>query len=245
MITDKVLIIAPYTYQINSGGPSGFIAHNLLDKPHDCFELSHELFEKIQNNRTLLDRLKIKPKKILSSLLKKRDYFQDKYYFHAINAHLYKNLYFHDVKSFYQFQDFISPRQTIILQSHSPELPSEEYRSYKPNDPSGYLLWKQAEEAAFKRADIIIFPHPGCIPLYENLLCKEHDIRFILSGAKSIYNESPINTEIIKSDKINLMYIGRRNAIKGFDIVLNAYRHARENRDDLNLIIVGNGEKIQ
>ena len=33
MISDKVLILFPYEININNGGPSGFLAHNLLDKP--------------------------------------------------------------------------------------------------------------------------------------------------------------------------------------------------------------------
>ena len=40
------------------------------------------------------------------------------------------------------------------------------------------------------------------------------------------------------------MYIGRRNKIKGFDIVLETFRKAREKRKDINLVIIGNGEKI-
>ena len=35
MISDKVLILFPYEININNGGPSGFLAHNLLDKPRD------------------------------------------------------------------------------------------------------------------------------------------------------------------------------------------------------------------
>ena len=41
------------------------------------------------------------------------------------------------------------------------------------------------------------------------------------------------------------MYIGRRNKIKGFDIVLETFRKVREKRKDINLIIIGNGEKIE
>ena len=41
------------------------------------------------------------------------------------------------------------------------------------------------------------------------------------------------------------MYIGRRNKIKGFDIVIEAFRKAREKRKDINLVIIGNGEKIE
>ena len=45
MISDKVLILFPYEININNGGPSGFLAHNLLDKPRDCFVLSQDIIK--------------------------------------------------------------------------------------------------------------------------------------------------------------------------------------------------------
>ncbi len=47
MIEDKVLILFPYEININNGGPSGFLAHNLLDKPRDCFVLSQDIIKLI------------------------------------------------------------------------------------------------------------------------------------------------------------------------------------------------------
>lgn len=244
MITDKILIIAPYPYQINSGGPSGFIAHNLVDKPRDCFELSHDLFQAHQAGRSWGNRLTTKIGKTVAGWRQQREDFLNRHYFHSINAHRYRYLYFHDTLYFPRYQTLISPQQVVILQSHSPELPSEEYRFHNPADTEGYRLRRKAEQAAFARADIIVFPHPGCVPLYESLLPANSDIRFILSGAKNTYDETPIDTSALQDDKINLMYIGRRNAVKGFDIVLDAYRRARRQRDDLHLILVGHGEPI-
>ena len=43
MIKDKVFIFAPYSYSINNGGYSGFIAHNLIDKPRDNFLISGDV----------------------------------------------------------------------------------------------------------------------------------------------------------------------------------------------------------
>lgn len=104
---------------------------------------------------------------------------------------------------------------------------------------------KKAEKNAFERADIVVFPNEGCVPLYKEVITANNDIKFILSGAQKGYSKGDIPSEnIIKSDKINLMYIGRRNEIKGFDIVLNTYREVYQQRKDLNLIIIGKGEKI-
>lgn len=45
MIKDKVFIFAPYSYSINNGGYSGFIAHNLIDKPRDNFLISGDVLD--------------------------------------------------------------------------------------------------------------------------------------------------------------------------------------------------------
>ena len=43
MVSNRILILFPYEININNGGPSGFLAHNLLDKPRDCFVLSQDI----------------------------------------------------------------------------------------------------------------------------------------------------------------------------------------------------------
>lgn len=50
--------------------------------------------------------------------------------------------------------------------------------------------------------------------------------------------------KLIDNSKINLMFIGRRNKIKGFDILINTFNEISQYRDDLNLILIGSGEKV-
>ena len=95
MITDKVLIFAPHPYNINNGGPSGFIAHNLVDKPRDYFVLSEELFSKQKDKETLWSKLIFKIKKKFYSIIKKKNKFIYSDYFIKINAKNYKYIYFH------------------------------------------------------------------------------------------------------------------------------------------------------
>lgn len=234
MITDKILIFAPYEYNINGGGPSGFIAHNLVDKPRDFFLLSHDFFED-----SLLDRINIK----IKYLIDRYQYLS--YHYKKIKGGNYKYVYFHDYLSFEHCRRYIPNNQVVILQSHSPELPSEEYRADFPNDIAQIKFVEQAQKRAFERADIVVFPNEGCVPIYESILQKTSDIKFILSGAKKGLHSEALQHEALRDDKINLMYIGRRNAIKGFDIVLDAYRKIYQQRKDINLIVVGKGEPIQ
>ena len=92
---------------------------------------------------------------------------------------------------------------------------------------------------------MVVFPNEGCVSIYETLITDKSKIKYILSGAKKNYNNGEQNNYKLPEDKINLMYIGRRNKIKGFDIVLETFRKVREKRKDINLIIIGNGEKIE
>lgn len=242
MITDKVLIFAPHPYNINNGGPSGFIAHNLVDKPRDYFVLSEELFSKQKDKEKLWSKLIFKIKKKFYSIIKKKNKFIYSNYFIKINAKNYKYIYFHECLFFEYCKELISDEQIVILQSHSPQFPSIEFIEAFPNDKEGFLTRKAAEKNAFKRANFIVFPNEECIPIYKDLLPVDSDIHYILSGAKSNYNKTEKYN--LEHNKINLLYLGRRNEIKGFDLILESFRKAREKNKNLQLYIVGKGEKI-
>lgn len=235
MITDKILIFAPYQYDINAGGPCGFIAHNLVNKPDDFFVLSHKNF-----SNSFFEKVE---RKIVSKINK---YEYAAFYYNKLKAYKYKFVYFHDCISLQNCLKWIPKNQIVILQSHCPELPSQEHQSAFPEQTEYINFLKKAEKNAFERADILVFPNEDCVPLYKEIIAPHNEIKLILSGAQQGYSKGDIPSEnIIKKDKINLMYIGRRNEIKGFDIVLNTYREVYQQRKDLNLIIIGKGEKIE
>ena len=252
MIKDKVFIFAPYSYSINNGGYSGFIAHNLIDKPRDNFLISGDVLDFNKKNfiKKIIHSI---GKRIYTLQGKRRSDFAENYYFKKVKAKNYKFLFFHEVYSLYQCRNLISDDQVVILQSHAPELPSEEYlKIYEaPSEEilNNYEIVKAAEKYSFQRANIVVLPTPGCVDIYAKLLNPISKIKFILSGAKSkngyknLEKKEEIN-HIVDQDKINLMYIGRRNSIKGFDIVLDSFRKVRKIRKDINLILVGSGDKI-
>lgn len=233
MITDNILIFAPFKYDINGGGPSGFIAHNLVNKPNDFFTLSHPNF-----SNSFWERLQRK----IFFTINKYEYIS--FYYRILKAQKYKFVYFHDCISLQHCLKWIPKNQIVILQSHSPELPSQEYQSSFPKQIEFINFMKNAEKNTFERANIVVFPNEGCVPLYEKVITPNNEIKFILSGAKKGISKSNIQHEALREDKINLMYIGRRNSIKGFDIVLDTYKEIYQQRKDVNLIIVGNGKPI-
>ncbi|WP_461789885.1 glycosyltransferase [Pedobacter sp.] len=227
MTTDKILIYTPFPYDINKGGPPGFIAHNLVDVKSNYFILSNHLIPK----SSFLNKVKYK---IFEHVFNETDSYFDK-----IKANRYKYLYFHDCLSFYSCRKKIKSSQIVIFQSHSPELPSEEVKSFGDND--FYELVKKAEIEAFDRADILVFPNSGAEKIYETVKRTQSETKYILSGAKSV---SDIRRYPLDKEKINVLYIGRRNQVKGFDMLLNQFSKVSEFRKNINLIIVGNGEKI-
>lgn len=232
MIADKILIFYPYEININLGGPSGFIAHNLLNKPRECFVLPQDLI----NN----ERLSIFLKRYLFNKIDKTKHIS-RFIFKETKAKNYKYIFFHDCETLEHCRDLISNDQIVILQSHSPELPSEEVLA-KGCDESFVNFVAKAEKNSFDRADIIVFPNENCVPLYEQLTFDKSKLKYILSGAKE---PKDLRKYPIDHSKINLLYIGRRNDIKGFDIVLNSFNGALKYRDDLNLILIGGGNKIE
>jgi glycosyltransferase involved in cell wall biosynthesis len=232
MITNKILIFYTQPINLNLGGPSGFLAQNLIDKDKSFYIFPFQLF----SEKKLLTFLKLYLKKRFN-----KKYNMPAFIFNEINAHRYKYIFFHDCETFEYCKHLISPNQTVILQSHSPELPSTEAKA--SNLPTEFVKFlERAEKNSFERADIIIFPNEDCVPLYESLNFDKNKIQYILSGGKT---DSQLKKYPLEKDKINLLYIGRRNKIKGFDIVLESFKKAQKKRKDINLIIVGNGEQIK
>lgn len=231
MIKDKILIFFPYAVNVNAGGPSGFIAHNLLDKPRHDFLLAYDLLN-YNKFTTILKRR-------ISDKFFKRNFTQ--FLFDQVKAKDYKYIYFHDCETFEHCRELISYKQVVIIQSHSPELPSEEAIA-NGVDKHYSMFLEKAEKNAFQRADIIVFPNEECVQLYSSLTFDENKIKYILSGAQS---QKDLRAYPLDNSKINLLYIGRRNNIKGFDRVMEAFQQASSIRNDINLILIGAGSKVE
>jgi hypothetical protein len=227
MKTDRVLIFAPYELNKNLGGPSGYLAHNLLNKPRDYFCLINDVFPLKFRHRYSFER-------IFRKLIQNSTVNEASQIFSSIDASSYKYIYFHDCITLYKCIKLISPSQVVILQSHSPLLPSEEYLSAHHNLEM-YNYFKEAEVASFQRADLLVFPTKGASEIYNNLIYDTSKLRYILSGAST---ESTISYYPLDSSKINFLFIGRRNQIKGFDFLMKIFNSKRI-RDDVNLILLG------
>lgn len=240
MIEDKVLIFYSFVPNINSGGPDGFVAHNLCGSVGANYILLSEL-EQVYNN--LFDRIVNKVKLQFTKV--RNGTFKELFNYCAFlflykKCFNYKFVYFHSCIELFACKEFLSEEQVVILQSHSPQLPSEELKDggFSIED---VLLMEKIEKFAFNRANYVIFPNEFCIPLYEKIINRNNHIKYLLSGSKKITNVVQLPLD---NSKTNLLYIGRRNCIKGFDIVLEQFKRAYEINKNIRLILIGKGDTI-
>ncbi|PNP98971.1 glycosyltransferase [Moraxella sp. RCAD0137] len=242
---DKVLVFFPRSVNINAGGPAGFLAHNLADKPKDDFVLSSDFLQPMSFIKKTPYRIKRFFNKLQNgNQVDHKAYFQAREHFFHVKANTYKYIYFHEDVDYFRVKDLISDNQCVIFQPHCPQKHSEEYKEYSPNDVTMHHYIQQAEKAVFERADIVVLPNADCLPIYQDLYTSRNKFYFILSGAKSSYNNQSQTKFDLPQNQINLMYIGRRNHVKGFDIVINSFRRARHHRKDIHLYVIGHGDLI-
>lgn len=238
MIKDKVLIFCDYPIKDNEGGPIGYFNKCIYNNVPDNVLLLNELLYE-HKYVSLKKKIDI-TKDVIFRRFKKQKYFDMSLAnkFIKSNASNYKFLYFHSIYDLADVLHLIKDTQTIILQSHSPELPSIERRN---NCMIDYREVAQLEKIVFKRANYLIFPNKDCVCIYRELIKDESKIKYLITGIKPITNlvKFPID-----DNKINILYIGRRNEVKGFKFLIENFRKAVKKRNDLRLFIAGNGEKL-
>ncbi|MEO8614563.1 MAG: glycosyltransferase [Luteolibacter sp.] len=239
------LIFSNYPLNPRDGGPSGFLAQNLLgststlyylmgpDLPQPSGSMIANLKRKIIRKSTIY-----KPKTRLPISPGFKGWLDhSRYRFIVEHAANYRMIWFHDVWSLYACADLIGDNQLVVLQPHTPELPSSEVQANL--QPEGDIEWsKSAEKSAFARANIIVLPNKQVIPIFESLLCKENQIRFLTSGAKV---DVPRFKVPLDPDFIYYLFVGRRNEIKGFETLIRAFKRAYATNPKLRLLLLGRG----
>ncbi|QTD37556.1 glycosyltransferase [Polaribacter batillariae] len=234
MIKDKILMVSDYPFVKNEGGPRGYFNKCIVDNVPDNIHLINNVIpKKISIKKKLLIRLD----KIIS-ILKNRKYRNKNLANKFIKVKKYKFLYFHDMYSFYDVIHLIQKNQIVIFQSHSPETPSEEEYKLGARGKTYEKILK-IEKGVFERTNYLILPNEKCKVIYQKILKAQHKIAYLTTGIKPITNLVKIP---LKDDKINIFYIGRRNEIKGFPLLIKNFEEVLKVRNDLRLFIAGSGE---
>ena len=144
----------------------------------------------------------------------------------------------------------------VALTSHTPEAPSLE--NYNIILSMGYSkekaqklkkLWQNVEEKAFCMSNILIFPsieamepYFDTIPKFKDWI-KNKDIRFFQTGAKSLKTaktEKSLKEQFcVKKNKNIVVYIGRHEEVKGYNIFVRAGQRMLLKRQDLTFLVGG------
>jgi glycosyltransferase involved in cell wall biosynthesis len=242
------LVFSSYNLRLTDGGPSGFLAQNVVGDPGQYFELPKAIAQRPlsplsnltasvlktpERTARLLGFRQVTP--LASELIHARRIFSDLF------AHRYPLIWFHDVMRLVGCADLLGPHQRVILQSHSPQLPSEELRDMRGH-PTDVEWLKTAERSAFDRADVVVVPNEFVLPIYDSVTPAGKPIQCVLSGCRQL----SVRTRIpLDPDYVYFCYIGRRSAIKGFDLVLDAFKLAHAKNNNLRLVVVGEGEALR
>lgn len=233
----KVFIFNFYNCNTTDGGPSGFLAQNVLGYSSVYYDVNpvfpdHQLF------RDHLRKRFIKPP---VHRLYYDWYIRCEKIYKSYHVSRYPIVYFHDVFSLACCIHLIPAHQIVILQSHCPELPHNELHELS-HVTDGMVSWAtQAEKMAFARADDLVFPNEGAVEIYSSLISHHSRIHFLATGAMPV---GTLQRFPLDSDLTYLLFVGRRNYIKGFDIILEAFKSCREYRRDVRLVIVGKGTPV-
>jgi glycosyltransferase involved in cell wall biosynthesis len=233
----------------NDGGPAGFLAQNLLGHESEYYHLGQchgepprsgwQRFRQgyLHYDKTqTLKKMGTQPGSHFGPWM-----LSARHTFLRENARGYPWIWFHDIWGMAACIDLIRPDQKIILQSHCPELPSEEATGLGI-EPSEVKMIQAAEGRVFARADVYVFPNAGAQGIYTSLLNPEARIEYLLSGSHKLTARHSLPLD---PKHIFYLYIGRRNAVKGFDIIIEAFKQAYQKDSTLRLLLVGGGEPVQ
>lgn len=229
------------------GGPAGFIEQNIQGSKSPFYELSdsNDPYDISRWQRVMLRIPIVRDRQIkriglahdsryISRLLSARNKFI------SVGAKDYPWIWFHDAVRLAACRDLIPPSQKVILQSHSPQLPSEELE--ESGGSKADVAWvRWAEKFAFERANVCVFPNEYALPIYESLITPNNRIEYVLSGSRQMV---PRYTLPLDPQNLYFLYIGRRNSIKGFDLMLDAFKLAYAQDANIRLLVVGGGEPI-
>lgn len=246
--TTKTVIFDNYPCNPRDGGPSGFIAQNLKGKNSDLFELASN---RKKDSTSISQNFIQKIKKIfytITTIVNNKAPLRHPRWYHwmksSINMYLNANLnkietiYFHDIFSLYFCLPLLKRDQLVILQPHMPELPHEEVSALE-NISTEEIEWvKKITPIVFRRTNVLIFPNIGAKVIYNEFISNAHRTLFCQSGGSPFPKSAriPLSTQFIY-----FAFIGRRNQIKGFDILKIAFEDAFLINQNIRLILIGNG----
>lgn len=146
-------------------------------------------------------------------------------------------------------------RVPVLFSSHSPEAYSKEFADLwgdQGHDADKVRELRVAVQAvelrAFERSDVWIFPCVEAMDGYEetlpgfSALRRNKDIRYVRSGVvppESTGTRQEVRGRLGLDQSKVVLYIGRHNATKGYDVFCEAARRLLDRNDDPTMLVAG------
>ena len=259
----------------NIGGPSGYlyqIKKQLLETPNDSICFLSDFLKKQEKSLSGKHESLVnlaKSNKFLTFLKKIFNIYRHTHnpfsrcLINNIDLNEFTHIHFHVSLDYYNAKHLLKNyKGTIVLTSHSPEPISIEIANRTFAQKSIYYKWavksiKKAEDWAFKNATKIMFPVEDAIEPY----MKDPKFREILNYRKSDILYCPtailpkeLNINYIENfrKKYNIpdnafiiSYIGRHNAVKGYDILKQIATQLFSNFNSIYFVVAGSKGPIE
>ena len=235
--------------QLTAGGPSGFLAHNLAGRSSAFYRLSEPRpptqgqfpASSDADRRSQRERLRLRMERDGLANNNWLERFEPaRQLFYAESAADYRWIWFHDMPTLYGCLDLLGADQKVILQPHCPQRLGEEALEY--GQGQAQAQWKtEVERRAFARADVLVLPNEHVLPIFTPIIPPQTRVQYLLSGCRQL---TASGASSLDPRNTYYLYLGRRMAIKGFDIVLDAFGRAHHDDESLRLILVGRGRTV-
>lgn len=181
------------------------------------------------------------------------NYTVNKFIRNSLNTYSY--IHFHSVFTICLYKKMLRQfKGKIILTTHCPELPHLEYLhdlgiSLKNIWGINLKYLELFEKIAFTKADYMIFPCKEALESYYNAdecfknIITENKVKYlptcIMPASYKLPRNSIRSKYGIAESEVVLIFIGRHNAIKGYDLLLEFGKYVLSNYDNVTFIIAG------
>jgi glycosyltransferase involved in cell wall biosynthesis len=153
----------------------------------------------------------------------------------------YPVVWFHDLIPYFACRPFLRRSQRAVLQLQYPELPSQEAANHGWYNDCDIALIERLQRWALADADALVLANRFAEQIYGALLANTRRIVYLQNAvAEPQVGDYPL----LSADHTNVVFVGRRNRVKGFDVLLEAFGRAHDTDNRLKLYLCGGGDRV-
>lgn len=257
----RVLIYWPEIDLKPTGGPSGYLCNikEFLQKDEDI-DFSFLQTESFFNTKA--SSIPIALRRLLSAM-KWASFYKNCKELKIEGLSSYDAIHFHRTIDLYRCKTELEGyRGKVVLTSHTPSASFVEIVSgiapvYQTIFKKGLALLKKVDEYAFDQADTLIFPCESALEPYAHTWANFDEVYernankfcYVPTGIQPCHlkrNPNEVRKEYsIPDDAFVLAYVGRHNAVKGYDSLVKAGRAILDRFPNVYVLVAGKEEPFK